>query len=309
MMQMYDVIIIGGGPAGLTAGIYATRSGLKTLLLEKLIPGGQANLTDWIENYPGFPEGISGSALMKNIEQQAKKLGLEIKSEQATGVVNNKDIKIVKTEQVEYQTLTIIVATGAQPEKLGVSGEDKLIGKGISYCATCDGPLFRDRNLMVVGGGNAALEEALLLTKFAKKVTIVHRRAELRASKILQDRAFNNQKVDFIWDSVVQEIIGEKKVESIKIKNLKNNEGQTISIDGIFVFIGTKPDTEFVQNIVKMDKAGYIITDENMVSSCDGIYACGDARKRVLKQVITACAEGAIAAVSAAQYVDNLKHK
>jgi thioredoxin reductase (NADPH) len=306
-MYLYDVIIIGGGPAGLTAGIYVSRAGLKSLLLEKLIPGGQANLTDWIENYPGFSEGISGMALMKNIEQQARKFGLEIKTEEVTLLSKNKKTFILKTPQQEYETTAVIIASGARPERIGVPGESKLTGKGVSYCATCDGPLFRNREVLVVGGGDAAIEEALFLTRFANKVTVVHRRSELRASKILQDRAFASPKLTFIWDSVIEEIIGGDKVEGVKIKNVKSNEKITLSTSGVFVFIGSKPDAGFASGIVEMDKSGYINTNEEMLSSVEGICACGDVRKKILRQVVTACGEGAVAAVSASQHVERLK--
>ncbi len=308
-MLTYDVIIIGGGPAGLTAGIYTTRAGVKTLLIEKLIIGGQVNLTDWVENYPGFPKGIAGPVLMQSIYEQAQNFGLQIITSKVIGLLNCKNEKIVKTQEKDYKALTVIIAAGAQPQKLGVRGEDKLIGKGVSYCATCDGPLFRDKNVIVVGGGDTAIEEAIFLTKFANKVTLVHRRDKLRASKIGQEKAFANQNLNFILDSIVQEIVGEKKVEKIKIKNLRTNEEKIVNTDGIFIFTGTKPDTEFIQGIIEMDEKGYIITDENMLSSCEGVYACGDVRKKLLRQIVTACGEGATAGFAASQYIENIKGK
>ncbi len=307
-MKSYDVIIIGGGPAGLTAGIYTTRLGLNTLLIEKLLPGGQAILTDLIENYPGFPDTISGPQLMQNIQKQAVNFGLKIVSEEVKGITKKNNKHIVKTDQKEHEAFAVIIATGAQPQKLNIPGENLFISKGVSYCGTCDGPLFRGKEIVVIGGGDAAIEEALFLTKFAKKVTVIHRRNELRSAKILQERAFTNKKIDFIWDSVPEKIIGEKKVERIQIKNVKTNQTQIINTDGVFIFIGTKPDTEFIKEIVKRDEEGYIITDENMLSSCEGIYACGDVRRKLLRQVVTACGEGATAGFAAGQYIQEIKN-
>ena len=306
-MKSYDVIIIGGGPAGLTAGIYTTRLGLNTLLIEKLLPGGQAILTDLIENYPGFPDTISGPQLMQNIQKQAVNFGLKIVSEEVKGITKKNNKHIVKTDQKEHEAFAVIIATGAQPQKLNIPGENLFISKGVSYCGTCDGPLFRGKEIVVIGGGDAAIEEALFLTKFAKKVTVIHRRNELRSAKILQERAFTNKKIDFIWNSVPEEIMGEKKVERIQIKNVKTNQTQIINTDGVFIFIGTKPDTEFIKEIVKRDEEGYIITDENMLSSCEGIYACGDVRRKLLRQVVTACGEGATAGFAAGQYIQEIK--
>jgi len=312
----YDIIIIGGGPAGLTAGLYTSRSGLKTLLLEKVAPGGQAALAWTIENYPGFPEGINGPELTERIEKQAEKYGLEIKSGEVAKVkVSSKDErskgmleKVIKTEEgEEYKTVALIVATGTRPRKLGVPGEERLIGRGVSYCATCDGPLFKNRKVVVVGGGDAAVEEALFLSKFAEKTTLIHRRDELRATKIVQERAVSNPKLEFLWKSTVTEILGETEVEGVKVRNIETGKDLTLEAKGVFIYIGTIPNTGFLKGIIEMDNKGFIITDENMETSVKGIYACGDVRKKLLKQVVTACGEGATAGFAAGQYVGKWK--
>ena len=315
-MSEYDIIIIGGGPAGLTAGLYTSRSGLKTLLLEKVAPGGQAALAWTIENYPGFPEGINGPELTERIEKQAEKYGLEIKSGEVAKVkVSSKDErskgmleKVIKTEEgEEYKTVALIVATGTRPRKLGVPGEERLIGRGVSYCATCDGPLFKNRKVVVVGGGDAAVEEALFLSKFAEKTTLIHRRDELRATKIVQERAVSNPKLEFLWKSTVTEILGETEVEGVKVRNIETGKDLTLEAKGVFIYIGTIPNTGFLKGIIEMDNKGFIITDENMETSVKGIYACGDVRKKLLKQVVTACGEGATAGFAAGQYVGKWK--
>ena len=315
-MSEYDIIIIGGGPAGLTAGLYTSRSGLKTLLLEKVAPGGQAALAWTIENYPGFPEGINGPELTERIEKQAEKYGLEIKSGEVAKVkVSSKDErskgmleKVIKTEEgEEYKTVALIVATGTRPRKLGVPGEERLIGRGVSYCATCDGPLFKNRKVVVVGGGDAAVEEALFLSKFAEKTTLIHRRDELRATKIVQERAVSNPKLEFLWKSTVTEILGETEVEGVKVRNIETGKDLTSEAKGVFIYIGTIPNTGFLKGIIEMDNKGFIITDENMETSVKGIYACGDVRKKLLKQVVTACGEGATAGFAAGQYVGKWK--
>jgi len=310
-MSEYDVIIIGGGPAGLTAGLYTGRARLRTLLLEKIAPGGQAAFAWTIENYPGFPEGIGGPELMERIGKQAEKYGLEIKSGEVVKVnVSSEDVrskrrleKIVNTEEEEYKTVALIVATGTRPRKLEVPGEERLIGKGVSYCATCDGPLFKNRKVVIVGGGDAAVKEALFLSKFAEKTTLIHRRDELRASRIIEERAVSNPKLEFLWKSVVTEILGETEVEGVKVKNLQTGKDLTLEAKGVFVHIGTFPNTGFLKGVVEMDEERFIITDENMETSVKGIYACGDVRKKLLRQVVTACGEGATAGVAAGQYV------
>jgi len=316
-MSEYDIIVIGGGPAGLTAGLYTSRSKLKTLLLEKLAPGGRAALAWKIENYPGFPEGIDGPELMERIGKQAGKYGLEIKSEEVLEIeLSAKDKtpvggleKLVKTGQGEYRSTALIVATGTTAKKLGVPGEEKLIGRGVSYCATCDGPLFKDQKVVVVGGGDVAVEEAIFLSRFVEKATLIHRRRELRATKTMCERALSDPKLEFILNSEVIEILGETEVHGVKVRNLETEKDSTVETKGIFVCIGTVPNSEFLRGVVEMDKEGFVITDENMGTSVSGIYACGDVRKKFLRQVVTACGDGATAASAAGQYVRKWKYE
>ncbi len=299
----------------MTAALYTARARLKTLLLEKIAPGGQAAVAWTIENYPGFPEGIGGAELMERARKQAEKYGLEIKSGEVVKVSASSEDerskrkleKVVNAKEEEYKSVALIVATGTRPRKLEVPGEERLIGRGVSYCATCDGPLFKNRKVVVVGGGDAAVEEALFLSKFAEKVTLIHRRDKLRASKIMQERAVSNPKLEFLWKSVVTEILGETEVEGVKVRNLETGEDLTLEAKGVFISIGTAPNTGFLKGVVEMDEEGFIITDENMETSVKGIYACGDVRKKLLRQVVTACGEGATAGFAAGQYVDKWK--
>jgi thioredoxin reductase (NADPH) len=295
----------------LTAGIYLSRARMNTLLIEKAMPGGQAVLTEIIENYPGFSEGIGGPELMQKMEEQAVRFGLKIEYGEAVEVKIKEDVedkaKIIKVNNQEYNTLAIILASGAEASKLEVPGEEELRGKGVSYCATCDAPFFKDQKIVVIGGGDTAIEEALYLTKFAQEVTIIHRRDRLRATNILQERAFSNKKINFAWDSVVTKILGNKKVEGVFIQNKKTGEEKKISCQGVFVFVGNIPNSKFLKELVKLDKRGYILTDENMMTSQEGIYACGDVRKKILRQVVTACGEGATAAFAAQKYIEELK--
>jgi len=309
--KIYDAIIIGGGPAGITAGIYLSRARMDTLLIEKAIPGGQAILTEIIENYPGFPEGISGPELMQKMEEQAVRFGLKIEYGEAEEVkieeVKKNKVKIVKINNKEYKTLVIILTSGADASKLEVPGEEELRGRGVSYCATCDAPFFKDQKIVVVGGGDTAIEEALYLTKFVREVTIIHRRDGLRATRILQERIFSNKKINFAWDSVVTKILGKEKVEGILIQNKKTGKEKEISCQGVFVFVGNIPNSKFLNEIIKLDEKGYILTDDNMMTSQEGIYACGDVRKKLLRQVVTACGEGATAAFAAQKYIEEIK--
>lgn len=305
MSALYDVIIIGGGPAGIASGIYASRAALKTLLLEKGMPGGLAASTEFIENYPGFAEGISGPELVMQMDAQARRFGLEVKSANVESVASVEEFYIVKTDDGEFNTKTIILATGAQPQKLKVKGEGKFHGRGVSYCATCDGAFFKDKEVAVVGGGDAAVEEALYLTKFANKVHIIHRRGELRATKILQQRAKENKQIVFHWHSIVEEISGESTVQNVLLKDVRNGEAKKLDVEGVFVYIGTRPVSELVNGLIKLDERDYILTDENMCTSRPGIFAAGDIRKKSLRQVVTAVADGAIAAVTAEKYIES----
>ena len=307
--KIFDAIIIGGGPAGLTAGIYLSRARMNTLLLEKLSPGGQAILTEIIENYSGFPNGISGPELMQNMEKQAVKFGVQIKYGQVIEVKNDEKskIKIVKTEDQEYRTLSIIIASGAEARKFNIPGEEKFTGRGVSYCGTCDAPFFKDKKIVLVGGGDTAIEEALYLSKFAREITVIHRRDRLRATKILQERIFSNQVINFSWNSIPLRIEGTNKVEGIFLKDTKTKQGKENKCDGVFIFVGYLPETNFLKNIIQLEDKGYIHTDDNMMSSVEGIYACGDVRSKILREVITACGEGATAAFAAQRYVEDLK--
>ena len=310
--HIYDVIIIGGGPAGLTAGLYAARAGLRALLFEGASSISQITVTDLIENYPGIPEGIGGFELIERFKKQAEQFGLEVTSKDVISIAKKNwgDIEAWKVEagDMSYEALAIIIATGAYWRKLGVAGEDGFVGKGVSYCATCDGPLFKNRDVVVVGGGDAAIQEAIFLTNFARKVTIVHRRDRLRATKSLQQRAFANSKIEFAWNSVVEEISGTDIVEKVKIRDVKSVDvTREIAAAGIFIFTGLIPKTEIVRGIVDLDSGGYIIADENMRTSAKGIFAGGDCIRKSLRQVITACGDGATAAFSAQHYVEELK--
>ncbi len=308
MKKVYDLIIIGAGPAGLTAAIYAQRARLNTVVLEKLTQGGQILLSEKIENYPGFPEVISAQKLMKQIQKQAENLGTKLKYEEARSIALEDEEKIIHTSGgKKYKTLAVIIATGAETRRLGIEREKEFIGRGISYCATCDAPFFRNQQVAVVGGGNMALQEALYLSKFAEKIYLVHRRGMLRGEKILQERITKNPKIEIIWRSVVDQIYGEEKVKGVKLKNLKTKKTHNLPCSGLFIFVGLKPNTEFVQNILELDEKGFIKTGENLESSRRGIFACGDVRKNLLKQVIVACGEGALATHMAEKYINEVK--
>ncbi|PIV39800.1 MAG: thioredoxin-disulfide reductase [Candidatus Omnitrophica bacterium CG02_land_8_20_14_3_00__42_8] len=301
----YDLIIIGGGPAGLTAGIYASRARVKTLLIESFSVICQAVTTDHIENYPGFPEGVNGFELIEKFKKQAEKFGTEFIAAEVKEIKETKPGWQIVTEDKTYTASSIIIATGASPKRLDVPGEDKFRGRGVSYCATCDGALFKNKEVVVVGGGDTALEEALFLTRFAKKVTVIHRRNALRGTKILQERSFANKKIEIAWDSVVTEITGSGKVAGVKIKNVKTNAITDFSCDGIFICVGYTPNTGFLKDAVPLDEAGYIISDDNCLTSKAGIFAAGDCRKKLLRQVVTAAGEGATAAFACQRYLEN----
>ena len=304
-MKEYEVIIVGGGPAGLTAGLYSKRANLNTLLIEKMACGGQLANTEEIENYPGF-ESISGYELSQKMKEHAEKFGLEIIQENVIEIKNNGKYKIVKTEDDEYKTMAVILASGGEPRKLNIPGEKEFAGKGVSYCATCDGFFFRDKIITVIGGGDAAVEEGIFLTKFGKKIYIVHRRDKLRAQKIIQERAFKNEKIEFIWDTIPVEIKGSEKVESITLKNVKTEKQFEHKTDGVFIFIGFIPNSHLLKEDVKKNSEGYIITNEKMETGIPGIYAIGDVRERLTKQVTTSVGDGTTAAVAAEKYIESI---
>lgn len=303
-----DVAIIGAGPAGLSAALYAGRARLSTVVIEQGVSGGQAATTHWIENYPGFPEGIPGPDLMQRMEEQARKFDAEFIYTAVSSVSqDSKGGFSVISGEGELTARTVIVATGTIPMSLGVPGEDKLRGMGVSYCATCDGPFFREKEVLIIGGGDSAIVEALFLTKFASRVTVVHRRGELRATKVLQDDAFSNPKIQFCWHSVVSEILGENKVEGVIVKDVRTGDTRLVEADGIFVAIGSRPDTEFVKSMVDTDARGYIVTDDRMRTRTPGLLAAGDVRAKSLRQVVTAVSDGAIAAVEAGEHLSAIR--
>ena len=303
----YDVIIIGGGPAGLTAGIYASRARLKALLIESYSVACQAVTTDHIENYPGFPDGVNGFELIEKFKKQAEKFGTEFIINEVKGIKENNPGWGILTDDKSYTSRAIIIASGARPKRLDIPGEDKFRGKGVSYCATCDGALFKNKEVVVAGGGDTALEEAIFLTRFAKKVTIIHRRNALRGTKILQERAFSNKKIEFVWDAVISEILGAAKVSGVKVKNVKTGAEKDLSCDGVFIFVGYTPNTAFLKDLLPLDEGGYIIADDNCLTSKPGIFACGDCRKKLLRQVVTAAGDGATAAFACQHYIENLQ--
>lgn len=307
-MNTYDVIIIGAGPAGLTAAIYALRAKLKTLIIEDPSTLSQAGYAAFIENFPGFPEGISGAGLIQNEKKQVIAFGAEIVSAKVKSIESvdqdKQEMFSVVSDGSRYEALLVIVASGASAKMLGVIGENRLSGKGVSYCAICDGLFFRDKRVAVVGGGDSAIEEALFLTKFASRVYIIHRRNALRAVKILQDKALSNKKIEIIWDSVVEEILGNDKVSGIKLRNVLKDTLTEVECEGVFVSIGHTPNTDFINDIADLDKDGYIKTDRGLNSSRIGIFACGDCRDTNLRQIVTACGDGALAGVSCQKYLD-----
>jgi thioredoxin reductase (NADPH) len=302
-MQDYDVVIVGGGPGGLTAGLYASRSELKTACIERLMPGGQIANTEWVEDYPGF-DLIGGAELARKMEEHARKFGLEIINDNATEIYSEGRYKMVKGDYDLYRAKAVIVGTGGQPRKLGVPGELELAGKGVSYCAICDGAFFKGVPIVVAGGGDSAVEEGIYLTKFGTKVYIIHRREELRAAKIIQERAFRNEKIEFIWNSVVEKINGKTKVESTTIRNIKTNEKRDLAVNAVFPFIGFVPNSDIFRDAIRRDNMGYIITDENMETSQKAIWAIGDVRKQLCKQVTNAVGDGTTAAIAANKYIE-----
>jgi len=298
----YEVIIIGGGPAGLTAGLYTSRAGLKSLLIERGIFGGQIVNAALIENYPGFPEGISGMELGSLMHRQALRYGLEVLTAEVTGLSQGHTYSVSTTEG-SFEAVAIIIAAGSEYRKLGVIGEEKLSGHGVSYCATCDGFLFRDREVAVAGGGDTAITDALELSRNAKKVYVIHRRDQLRAGQILQQRAFAQPKLEFIWNTVVEEVLGDRVLEELKLRNVKTGQQSNLKVDGIFVAVGLMPNSQQFFNILELDDAGYIVTDEMMATSASGIFAAGDIRRNSPRQIAAAVGDGTTAAMSALNYL------
>lgn len=300
----YDLIILGGGAAGLTAAIYGGRGLLKTAIIDTEVTGGQLNKILEIENYPGFPL-IGGYDLVEKLEEHADKFNVDkFIMQEIVKVDLSLQTKIIETTETIFKAKTVIIATGAKLMKIGVPGETELIGRGVSYCAVCDGAFFRDKEVSVIGGGNAAVEEALYLTRFASKVNIIHRRDELRAEKIYQEKAFAHNKINFIWNTVVTAVNGKDKVESISVQNTKTGETGEIKTDAVFPYIGYSPNTELFRDQIKLDKNGFIETDTNLSTSCEGVYAAGDVRVSPLRQVVISCADGALSATSAAKYLE-----
>lgn len=302
----HDLLIIGGGPAGLTAALYGARGGLDTVVLEMGAPGGQAGLTDRIENYPGFPEGITGLELAMKFAEQAQRFGARLETATVQGVDFTGPIKKVLSSSGTFEARAVIIASGAHPRPLGVPGEEEFRGRGVSYCATCDGAFFRDKKVAVIGGGDSAVEEAIFLTRFASQVTIIHRRDTLRAAKILQERARDNPKISFAWNTVVTRIKGGEKVEGLELKDVGSGAVREEAFDGVFIFIGLEPNTAFLQGVVTLDAQGYIVTREDLATSVPGVFAAGDVRVKEFRQVSTAVGDGAVAAMAAERYLASL---
>jgi len=303
----FDTVILGGGPAGFSAGIYAARGAVSTAIVDISMLGGQPSNYLELENYPAMKR-IGGFDLMEKFEEHADMFGVQkfpMQEIESVDLLSNP--KVIKTKEAEFEAKTVIIATGASPMKLGVKGEQEFVGRGVSYCAVCDGSFYQDKVVAVVGGGNSAVEEAMYLTKFTSKVYLIHRRNELRADKIIQQRAFNNEKMEFVWDSVVEEINGTDTVENVVLKNVKTGEFSNLKIDGIFPYIGMNPNVENINGQIEQDSRGFIITDATMKTSVDGVYAIGDVRNTPLRQVITAASDGAIGAVYAVKYIETLK--
>jgi thioredoxin reductase (NADPH) len=303
MSETYDVVIIGAGPAGLAAAVYTGRARLNTLVLEKGMPGGQILLTDFVENYPGFPDGVRPFALMDNFRKHAEKFGAKITTDEAKEIQRKEKLWSIVGNKEEYSARAVIVATGSIYRKLGIPGEGKLTGRGVSFCATCDGPFFKDKVVAVVGGGDNSLTEALFLTKFCQKVQIIHRRDQFRAEKILQERVFSSDKIEILWNNVVVKISGEKRLESIKIKNVQENTVSVLKVDGLFVSVGMDPNIEFLKGLVDLDDAKQIKVSQTMKTSQPGIYAAGDVTNACPEQMATAVGTGVAAALSVDEYL------
>lgn len=303
----YDLVIIGGGPAGLTAGLYAARARLKVILLEKVIPGGQIVVTDWVENYPGFPDGVSGAELTQRMTEQAKRFGLEIGTDEVLSMDLSENIKKLTLPDRTLSCCAVIITTGASPRMLGVPGEDRFYGRGLSTCATCDGPFCKNKIVAAVGGGNTAVQESLFLTKFASKVYLIHRRDKLRAESILQERAFADPKIEFIWDTVVTGFGGAKMLENISLKNVRTGATQDLPVNACFIWIGILPNAGFVPDSIARDEFGFILADHQMRTSAPGVFVAGDVRNTPLRQIATAIGDAAIAVASAEHYIQHIR--
>ena len=298
-----DVVIIGGGPAGLAAGLYAARARRCAVMLEKDVIGGQIALTASIENYPGFPDGVNGFDLAEAMLQQAEKYGLQTIYVSALSVDKTDDRFLVKTSEGDFRTKTVIAAGGAAYKKLGVPGEERLIGRGVSFCATCDGALFRQQEVLVVGGGDAAIDEALFLARYASKIRVVHRRDQLRATPVLQERAFAEPKLDFVWNTVVVEVLGDDVVTGARLRNLLSGEESEMAVAGVFIFIGQQPSVDYLKGLVAMDETGRVIVNDWMETNVPGVYAAGDGRRNAARQVVSSAGDGATAAIRADEYI------
>ena len=304
MSYVYDTLIIGGGPAGYTAALYATRAGLNTAILERMSPGGQMALTDIIDNYPGFPEGVDGIMLGMNMQMQAERFGAKTLYEDVVSVdFTDPSVKVVKTANNTYHARTVIIATGANPRELGLDNERALTGKGVHYCAHCDGRFYKGKTVAVVGGGNSAVADALYLSRVTDKVYVIHRRDSLRATKIYHEPLMKAENVEFVWDSAVTEILSDGRVTGVRVKNLKDGSEQELAFSGLFVSIGRKPATDFLKGVLDLDEYGYIVADESTRTSVPGVFAVGDVRTKALRQVVTAVADGATAIHYAEEFI------
>ena len=305
--SIYDVVIVGGGPAGLTAGLYASRAGLKSLMVERMIIGGQIMTTTMVENYPGFPGGIDGPELMQRFQEHCMEYGLESRSGEVTGLVDEGKTKLLTIDGEELRCRSVIIASGAEPSKLGLDREEELTGRGVSYCATCDGAFFRNVEVAVIGGGDTAAEEALFLTRFASKVYLIHRRDQLRATRILQDRLNANEKVEILWNKVIDTIEGDNTgLTGVTLKDTQTGINCNLALSGMFVAIGVVPKAEFLAGILTLDPDGYVQAGEECITSMPGVFAAGDVRKKILKQVATAVGDGAVAAIMVEKYLDGI---
>lgn len=303
MNTKYDIVIIGGGPAGLTAGLYTTRARQSSLLIDKGMVGGMITKADQVDNYPGFPDGISGFELGELMQRQATKFGLKIITAEVTAIFLKQEEKVVKTTEGDFAARAVIIASGSQRQKLGVPGEEEFTGRGVSYCATCDAPFFNDKAVAVVGGGNTAIDEAMHLTKFASRVIVLHRRDQLRATAVLQEKAFAEPKIEFRWNSVVETIEGNDFVERLRLRNVKSGEKSVLEVAGVFVSVGVKPDTDYLKGVLPLDTTGHIITNEKMETEIAGIFAAGDIRAGSIRQAIAAAGDGATAAIYAGKFI------